>query len=113
MKKGFTLIELIAVIAILSIIITIAIPTLLGSINKSNEKLLKKNKDIVISAAKNYVIDYDVELPATVDLDSLCDIYLECPIKNPVTNSNLDGCVKVEEENKIVKYRFVENKNNC
>ena len=113
MRKGFTLVELIAVIAILAIIITIAVPTLLNSIGNSNEKLLKKNKDIIVSAAKSYAIDYDVDIPSTIDLSDLCNTYLDCPIKNPVTNNNLDGCVKVEKQNDITKYTYIDNKSNC
>ena len=40
-KKGFTLIEVIAIIAILGVIMTLAVPRILSSLNGGIEKTMK------------------------------------------------------------------------
>ena len=97
-KKGFTLIELISVIVILSIIIMLIIPTIINNISDKKEDAYQKNIDIILSAARGYVIDYDIETPASISLDELCEIYFECPIINPKDNEELEGYVVVDDE---------------
>ena len=97
-KKGFTLIELISVIVILSIIIMLIIPTIINNISDKKEEAYQKNIDIILSAARGYVIDYDIETPTSISLDELCGIYFECPIINPKDNEEIEGYVVVDEE---------------
>ena len=97
-KKGFTLIELISVIVILSIIIMLIIPTIINNISDKKEEAYQKNIDIILSAARGYVIDYDIETPASISLDELCGTYFECPIINPKDNEEIEGYVVVDEE---------------
>ncbi|MYL60830.1 prepilin-type N-terminal cleavage/methylation domain-containing protein [Virgibacillus halodenitrificans] len=56
-QKGFTLVELLAVIAILAIIVAIAVPTIGNVISKSEEKAHAANVELVENAAKLAVID--------------------------------------------------------
>ena len=72
-KNGFTLVELLAVIAILGILMVFAVPELLSQLKKSKEDALNRVKDIVISAAKNYVSDYELNAPISVSITDLCD----------------------------------------
>ncbi len=51
-KKGFTLVELLAVIVVLAIILAIAIPSVLGVINNSKIGSLKSSARLMISSAK-------------------------------------------------------------
>ena len=97
-KKGFTLIELISVIVILSIIIMLIIPTIINNISDKKEDAYQKNIDIILSAARGYVTDYDIETPASISLDELCGTYFECPIINPKDNEELEGYVVVDDE---------------
>ncbi|MGI6324539.1 MAG: type II secretion system protein [Bacilli bacterium] len=55
-KKGFTLVELLAVIVILGIILAIAIPNILNLINNSKEQAYESQKRFIIDAAKKYVM---------------------------------------------------------
>ena len=104
-KNGFTLVELLAVIAILGILMVFAVPELLSQLKKSKEDALNRVKDIVISAAKNYVSDYELNAPISVSITDLCDEdYLECPVKNPVTDTNMTGYVIA---NKLDNYMYV------
>ena len=103
-KNAFTLIELLAVIAILTIIMVISVPQLITSIKNKKTDALEKTKDLLISAARNYVIDYELKVPTSISIETLCkNDYLECPIKNPIDNSNLNGYVNVDD-NKVYVY---------
>ena len=103
-KSGFTLIELLAVIAILTIIMVISVPQLITSIKNKKTDALEKTKDLLTSAARNYVIDYELKVPTSISIETLCkNDYLECPIKNPIDNSNLNGYVNVDD-NKVYVY---------
>ena len=103
-KNAFTLVELLAVIAILTIIMVISVPQLITSIKNKKTDALEKTKDLLISAARNYVIDYELKVPTSISIETLCkNDYLECPIKNPKDNSNLNGYVNVDD-NKVYVY---------
>ena len=52
MKKGFTLMELLAVIVLLAIIATIAIPIFLKAISKSKETSFERRADLYVEAAE-------------------------------------------------------------
>lgn len=54
MKKGFTLVELLAVIAIIAIIATITTPLILNVISTSKEKSFKDSAYGLVLAATNY-----------------------------------------------------------
>ena len=103
-KNAFTLVELLAVIAILTIIMVISVPQLITSLKNKKTDALEKTKDLLISAARNYVIDYELKVPTSISIETLCkNDYLECPIKNPIDNSNLNGYVNVDD-NKLYVY---------
>ena len=96
-KKSFTLVELLAVIAIMTILVTMALPTIIGQIKIAREGSKTKIIDVVISAAKNYVVDYDIELPNIILISELCSKeYLNCPVINPVDNSEITGGIKID-----------------
>ena len=57
-KKGFTLIELIAVIIVLAAITLLAIPPIISSVNKNKETISETSKKLVFSAIDIYIDDY-------------------------------------------------------
>ena len=57
MKKGFTLIELMAVIIIISLLAILTFPNIVGQIKKSKNAKNNNVNAIVISAAKRYIND--------------------------------------------------------
>ena len=102
-KRAFTLIELIAVIVILTVLITFVGPQLINSLNDKKEDALEATKQIILSAARGYVIDYKIEVPTTITISELCTKnYLTCPIENAVTGENISGYVNVDENNNYV-----------
>ena len=54
--QGFTLVELLAVIVVLGIVLLIAIPNILNIINKTKEGAYERQKELIVNAAKKYVM---------------------------------------------------------
>lgn len=74
MKKGFTLIELVVVIVIISILVVIAVPRFGKSINKGREGTVLSNLNAIRSALRIYYADN--EGYPTDDLSSLLPKYI-------------------------------------
>lgn len=107
MKKGFTLIELIAVIAILGMIAMIAIPNVLDIYNRKKYELYGRTVVEIERVCQIYLIDhpdlYD-ELNVDgdhvyVDLDVFCENkYLDCPLRDPRDNSEMKGYISYRKD---------------
>ena len=90
-RKGFTLVELLAVIVILAIILIIAVPGVLGIINQTKDNALDRQFDMIKEASRLYVTsDSDVTWVGeetkmtTVTLDTLkTKGYLDQKIMDP------------------------------
>ena len=115
-KNAFTLIELIAVIVILSIVLTLSVPSLIGALKNNKEKSLEKINELIILAAKDYVVDYGLETPRRITQNELCKNYLDCPIINPVTKKEMVFSVIVDEnknytidKNELIELKVVLN----
>ena len=98
MKKGFTLIEVLAVIVILGIIMLIAYPAIDNVIKDSREKALQENINRIEEVAITYSVTADLgysEEYKTLDLQVLKNAGLlkDEDIKNPVTDKDMTGCV--------------------
>ena len=61
-KKGFTLMELLCVIALLAIITTIASVSVINLANTSKENLYCAKLELISFAAKTYAVGYEYEL---------------------------------------------------
>lgn len=57
-RKGFTLVELLAVLVLLSAIMYIAIPSISSSMERSKNKKKEKNIQLLEAAAEMYVADH-------------------------------------------------------
>lgn len=65
-KKGFTFIELLAVIILISVVLLIAIPTIRYADKKFHQKAYKTKTELIINAAREYGDDFkEVILYAT------------------------------------------------
>ncbi len=116
-KKGFTLIEVIMVIAIIAILSIILTPNVMVFINKNNKKSCEKMISNIESAAKMYVNQNKYELgfdcsgkAKEITLKTLVDTgYLTKNITNPINKEeiSLDNTVSVTYncDNKIFTYK--------
>jgi len=105
MKKGFTLVELLAVIVVLGVILAIAIPNVLNIIEKTRIDAIIKNEEMMINAAKKYLVSNTSILPVNVGdtievtLDNLKTNRLIDSIKNPRNNQECNGYILVTKVN--------------
>lgn len=60
MKKGFTLVELLAVIIILGVIALITFPIVDNSIKNSKQAALEQTIDSILESARNYSVEYNL-----------------------------------------------------
>lgn len=70
-NKGFTLVELLAVIVILSILALIAVPNINGLLNKNKNNMFCKKVESIEAAAKYYAQDYADKLTFNNDTSSV------------------------------------------
>ena len=128
-KKGFTLIELIAVIVILALIALIVFPSINSVIKDSKEKAYNEQIATIIKATKQLSYEHSNILPAEID-NSEVSVKLDClitgceingkqikggyinddDIKDPRnTNKNLNGFVKITYNKNQYHYEYKEN----
>ena len=92
-NKGFTLVEVLAVVVILGILATIMVSTATNFIKDNKEEQYNNLKKSILSAAKVYISDYRYDI--TLDPSTVCGSGVtERPISSINTNSgvvNLDS----------------------
>ena len=109
-KKGFTLVELLAVIVLLGLIALIASPAITGIIKKSKESLSNSQKQSIEMSAKNWATDNMDKLPTNgkcinVRLATLqSGGYADLEIKDPKTGNVLQVVVKITRKDKQLIY---------
>lgn len=125
MKKGFTLVELLGTIVILSLIVIVAFPSIISQIKKSNETIDSSTINIVKSSARQYLTDNKESYPkalegqtktfASLTVQTLIDKgYLEesfaekhCEIKNDTLT------IKADSQKYIIEYNEVGGDEGC
>ena len=85
-RNGYTLIEMIIVMAIISILIAIAVPLYQKSLLRTKESLLKNNLFTLRTVIDEYTYDKQ-KAPQTLD-DLVNDGYLRAVPLDPITNSS-------------------------
>ena len=84
-NKGFTLVELLVVLAIISLLLTIALPRYFSSVDKSKEVALRENLQVLRSGIDKYYADKG-EYPAAL-ADLVAQRYFRKVPLDPVTES--------------------------
>ncbi len=97
-ERGFTLIELMVVLFIVSVLLAIAVPVYQKSITRSQEAVLRQN----LSAMRNMIDEYTVDKQKAPDSlqDLVSEGYLRQVPIDPMTHSN-DTWKTVMEETPV------------
>ena len=113
MKRGFTLVELLAVMILLGVVSLIAIPSIGKILNRSREKARESTKNELIKAAKEYYADNIRELPDDGSHKCLSVSEIEengyisnDDIVDPTTEEKLTGYVKIYFDNTYNQYTY-------
>ena len=118
-KRGFSLVELLAVITIIAIIAVITIPVVTKTINHSKQSIYDRQKEAVERASENWFLKYGDELDenhqAIVTLQYLINQgYLkDDQVTNSKTGESLTGCVVITYSSNQYQYNFSENNCSC
>lgn len=105
-QKGFTLIEVLAILAILALIVITTFPAVSGAINRSKERTYESQVKLIEDAASGYVSENVKQLfpnNEEVAYVSLSDLKASRVVKNkkvidPKTGNAMNGCVKVSKD---------------
>lgn len=118
-EKGFTLVELIAVVAILGLIAIIVYPAIGSVIRNSRESAYNDQVNVIIKAAQNWSVDNATTLPDDgsvyrLPVDTLLDggYISDDEVKDPRDSSkNLNGNVEIQYDSSIKQftYNYVDN----
>ncbi len=115
-KKGFTLVELLAVLAILVTILLVAIPSVTSSLSRTEENELESKKQIIISAIELNLSESDCFF--TPLKNSQCYLSISSLLKdNWITEDEIrssSGTIlngNIYYDNKTFKYKYSEDTN--
>lgn len=115
MNKGFTLIELMGVIIILSILVMISVPIVDKYVKQTKDVAGTAQKDTLILAAKNWASDNPEGMPSSgkktnVSFETLIELgYLDLELQNSsfeVDGKNLSIYDSIEITNNSGKYNY-------
>lgn len=86
-RKGFTMVELLAVLVVMGVLGGVAIPSISNTVSKSHEDFCKANVDTLKNMAKEYYTDYQSLKPKTVGEKR--EVSLETLVKEKYTNEDM------------------------
>ncbi len=112
MKKGFTLVELLAVIALLGIIMFITVPIITSVLSSAKSSLNSEQEEMIVMAARNWgVTNASSNTKGYVTIKELqASGYLsDSKVKNLVNKSDLSlsskVCIKYENNQYVYTYK--------
>jgi len=82
---GFTLVELLIVMAIIGVLATLAIPRFTAALQQAREAVLKEDLHVLRTAIDSYTMDKQ-KAPQSLD-DLITDGYLKAVPEDPMTHS--------------------------
>ncbi len=104
-KKAFTLVELLAIIIVLGLILTIVVPKIFSTIQKSKEDVYKVKENQMKKAAEDYTLYKNITMPNSIgdtiniNLTELINAKLVNQIKDLNDDSICQGFVLVTKTN--------------
>lgn len=118
-KNAFTLIELMAILVILSVLTVILIPTVKESINEAKKDAYNNQVDSIKKAAESYFINSNFRVDETSPkvmyiTDIVSSGYFDADsIKNPIDDSKMKGCIVIKYYSKQYHYEYIDNITEC
>ena len=113
MKKGFTLVEVLAVVVILGLLVAIISPVVKNLLGDSEDALHDKQIDMIIKATQKHMVEHSELLPDenSVNSISISDLINEGVIDkdkviDPKTKEEMNGCVVVNYNNDFNQYEY-------
>ena len=105
-KNGFTLVELLAIITILTVIMILVLPNFSSSVNDRKEKEYNKLINTIENAAKVYH-SYNQDRTKVSINELVNQEFLTSEIKNPINDELISGCVFFsKDENGMNTYTY-------
>jgi type IV pilus assembly protein PilA len=106
-NKGFTLVELLAVLVIMIAIAAIAIPTISAALDRSRGNLDDQKKKLLESAAEIYVSEHKNSFNGTcISIETLYNEgYIDEDAANDSNGNKIEGNVSVDIENGEYKFQ--------
>jgi len=102
-NRGFTLVELLAVVAIIVIIMAIAIPNISSSIERSNEKKDKAMVKVIKSAGELYVSKHKAAINVPCYIDTKDDLIGENYLSYDELDGYVDSCLEYNGSSFVYK----------
>lgn len=110
-KKGFTFIEILAVVALMAIIVLVAVPSIMLVKSKINLRLYNTKKNLILSAAELYAQDENITLTTEVKVQTLLDdSYIKPDEKANGANcpqKYTNGCVLSSTKKSILNNTYI------
>lgn len=111
--KGFTTVELIAVVVILAVISLIAVPTIINLNSDTQEKQIKRDIETIYTASEHYVLAHNIDDSTILVIDLINEGYLDSDFLDPFSQEKFtasDTVTVSKDENK--EFKFSLNSNN-
>ena len=118
-KNAFTLIELLAILVIISVLAIILIPTVKESIQEAKNSAYNDQVNTIKQAAEAYFINsnfrVDINSPKVMYLNDIVSSgYINAKkVVNPVTEDTMMGCVLIKYYSRQYHYKYIDSLEEC
>lgn len=104
MKRGFTMVELLAVFTLTGVILLLSLPKLTSMLKKSNDEEYQKFLSSIYIATEAYVTNNDIEVPTSVTIgDLISSGFLKSTLVNPKNNKTVADQSNIDKKVMITK----------